>query len=59
MTFRVRRATFIAASEHPRVSTTRTLVRLARDGTLAPARYKTCLDRVAEDRQFFVLRDLT
>ena len=37
----------------------RNLVRLARDGTLTPAQYKTCLDRVDEDQQFFVLRDLT
>lgn len=41
------------------LETKRTLVRLARDGTLTPAQYKTCLDRVAEDRQLFVLRDLT
>lgn len=37
----------------------RNLVRLARDGALTPAQYKTCVDRVEEDRQLFVLRDLT
>jgi hypothetical protein len=37
----------------------RNLVRLARDGALTPAQYKTCLDRVENDRQLFVLRDLT
>jgi len=37
----------------------RNLVRLARDGALTPAQYKSCLDRVDEDRQLFVLRDLT
>ena len=37
----------------------RNLVRLARDGALTPAQYKTCLDRVAEDQELFVLRDLT
>ena len=41
------------------LETKRTLVRLARDGVLTPAQYKTCLDRVEEDRQLFVLRDLT
>ncbi len=37
----------------------RNLVRLARDGMLTPAQYKICLDRVDEDQQLFVLRDLT
>jgi hypothetical protein len=41
------------------LETKRNLVRLARDGTLTAAQYKTCLDRVEEDRQLFVLRDLT
>jgi hypothetical protein len=41
------------------LETKRNLVRLARDGVLTPAQYKTCLDRVEEDRQLFVLRDLT
>ena len=37
----------------------RNLVRLARDGALTPAQFKACLDRVGDDRQLFVLRDLT
>lgn len=37
----------------------RNLVRLARDGTLTAAQYKACLDRVEEDAELFVLRDLT
>jgi hypothetical protein len=41
------------------LETKRNLVRLARDGALTPAQYKMCLDRVEEDRQFFILRDLT
>jgi hypothetical protein len=41
------------------LETKRNLVRLARDGVLTPAQYKTCLDRLEEDRQLFVLRDLT
>lgn len=41
------------------LETKRNLVRLARDGVLTPAQYKTCLDRVEEDQQLFVLRDLT
>lgn len=41
------------------LETRRNLVRLARDGTLTPAQYQTCLDRVQEDQQLFVLRDLT
>jgi hypothetical protein len=41
------------------LETRRNLVRLAREGTLTPAQYKTCLDRVDEDQQLFVLRDLT
>jgi len=41
------------------LETKRNLVRLARDGALTPAQYETCLDRVEEDRQLLVLRDLT
>jgi len=41
------------------LETKRNLVRLARDGALTAAQYKTCLDRVEEDRRLFVLRDLT
>ena len=37
----------------------RNLIRLARDGTLKPALYKVCVDRLEEDTKFFVLRDLT
>jgi hypothetical protein len=37
----------------------RNLVRLARDGALTQAQFKACLDRVEDDQQLFVLRDLT
>jgi len=37
----------------------RNLIRLARDGTLTAAQYKACMDRVDEDTELFVLRDLT
>ena len=37
----------------------RNLIRLAREGTLAPDRYKTCLDRLEQDTSRVVLRDLT
>jgi PIN domain nuclease of toxin-antitoxin system len=37
----------------------RTLVQLAREGTLNPERYKACVDRVERDTSLFVLRDLT
>jgi len=37
----------------------RNLIRLARDGTLKPAQYKTCMDRVDADAALFALRDLT
>ena len=37
----------------------RNLIRLAREGTLTPEQYKTCLDRLEEDVSRFVLRDLT
>jgi hypothetical protein len=41
------------------LETQRNLIRLARDGALTPAQYKTCRDRLEEDQQLFVLRDLT
>ena len=41
------------------LETRRNLVRLAREGALTPAQYKTCLDRMDEDQQLFALRDLT
>lgn len=37
----------------------RNLVRLAREGTLTPEQYKTCMDRVDEDARVIRLRDLT
>ena len=37
----------------------RNLIRLAREGALKPARYKTCIERVEQDTSLFVLRDLT
>ena len=37
----------------------RNLIRLAREGTLAPDLYKVSLDRLEEDATRFVLRDLT
>ena len=37
----------------------RNLVRLAREGTLKPDQYKTCMERVEADTQTFVLCDLT
>ena len=37
----------------------RNLVRLARDGRLPPAEYKTCIERVEVDTAAFVLRDVT
>jgi len=37
----------------------RNLIRLAREGTLAAAQYKACMDRVERDVELFVLRDLT
>ncbi len=37
----------------------RTLVRLAREGHLSPAEFKTCLQRVDEDQEVLILRDLT
>jgi hypothetical protein len=37
----------------------RNLIRLAREGTLKPEHYETCMGRVEADTQGFVLRDLT
>lgn len=37
----------------------RNLVRLTREGTLTVAQYAACAERVREDREAFVLRDLT
>lgn len=37
----------------------RTLIRLARDGTLKPDQFKRCIERVDEDVAAFALRDLT
>jgi hypothetical protein len=37
----------------------RTLIRLAREGTLKPEQYKACTERLAADMRAFVLRDLT
>lgn len=37
----------------------RNLIRLAREGTLKSEQYQTCADRVDEDMDVFVLRDLT
>ena len=41
------------------LETRRNLVRLARDGALSAEQYKSCLQRVDEDQQLLVLRDLT
>ncbi len=37
----------------------RNLIRLAREGSLRPEQYKTCIDRVEQDTELFLLRDLT
>lgn len=37
----------------------RTLIRLAREGRLPPARYQSLSDRVSQDASHFILRDLT
>ena len=37
----------------------RTLTRLARDGALSADQYAACIDRLEQDTQLFVLRDLT
>lgn len=37
----------------------RNLIRLAREGALTAAQYKSCADRVEQDTELFVLRDLT
>jgi len=41
------------------LETRRNLIRLAREGTLRADQYKTCIDRVEEDTELFLLRDLT
>jgi len=41
------------------LETRRNLVRLARDGALTAAQFKTCMEQAEEDQQLFVLRDLT
>jgi hypothetical protein len=41
------------------LETRRNLIRLAREGTLKPEQYKLCADRLDEDIDLFVLRDLT
>jgi hypothetical protein len=37
----------------------RNLIRLAREGTLTGDQYKACMERVEQDTELFVLRDLT
>ena len=37
----------------------RTLIRLAREGSLKPEQYKSCTERLEQDLTGFVLRDLT
>jgi hypothetical protein len=37
----------------------RNLIRLAREGALKADQYKACMDRVEQDTELFVLRDLT
>lgn len=37
----------------------RNLIRLTREGLLEPDQYKACMDRLEEDVELFVLRDLT
>ena len=41
------------------LETKRNLIRLAREGALAPDQYKACMDRVEDDTHLLVLRDLT
>jgi hypothetical protein len=41
------------------LETKRNLIRLAREGALAPEQYKACMERVDADTSVFVLRDLT
>ena len=38
---------------------TRNLVRLSREGVVAPADLQTCLERIDEDTEHMILRDLT
>jgi predicted nucleic acid-binding protein len=37
----------------------RNLIRLAREGSLKPEQFQACMNRLDEDRQVLVLRDLT
>ena len=37
----------------------RTLVRLTREGHLSPAEYQACFDRLEQDQELLLLRDLT
>jgi predicted nucleic acid-binding protein len=41
------------------LETRRNLIRLARDGALTAEQYKTCMKRVHDDTDRFILRDLT
>jgi len=41
------------------LETKRSLVRLAREGTLRPEQYKACVERLESDASTFTLRDLT
>lgn len=41
------------------LETRRNLVRLAREGILQQAQYKTCVDRLEQDMSLFLFRDLT
>jgi hypothetical protein len=41
------------------LETRRNLIRLAREGVLKPSVYKTCVERVDQDTNLFVLRDVT
>lgn len=41
------------------LETKRNLVRLAREGKIDAEQYKNCIDRLAQDTELFVFRDLT
>jgi PIN domain len=41
------------------LETHRNLVRLAREGAIKPSEYKACLERLHQDQDRFLLRDLT
>ncbi len=41
------------------LETRRNLVRLAREGRLQPEQFKACIDRLEQDMNLFLLRDLT